>query len=133
MKHLLVTNDFPPKIGGIQSLLWEWWRRLPADSFAVLTSPYKGSEEFDASQPFHIERTREPVLLPHPWMVRRVNDMAKRVGADLVVLDPAVPLGIIGPRLALPYDVVLHGAESLPADAIPTKGRPISSSVRPMA
>ena len=40
MKHLLVTNDFPPKIGGIQSLLWEWWRRLPSDQFAVLTSPY---------------------------------------------------------------------------------------------
>ena len=36
MKHLLVTNDFPPKIGGIQSLLWEWWRRLPPESFAVL-------------------------------------------------------------------------------------------------
>ncbi len=31
VKHLLVTNDFPPKIGGIQSLLWEWWRRLPPD------------------------------------------------------------------------------------------------------
>ena len=67
MKHLLVTNDFPPKIGGIQSLLWEWWRRLPPESFAVLTSPYEGTAEFDAAQPFHIERTREPVLLPHPW------------------------------------------------------------------
>ncbi|MEJ7721264.1 MAG: hypothetical protein WKF58_12850 [Ilumatobacteraceae bacterium] len=38
--HLLVTNDFPPKIGGIQSLLWEWWRRLPPESFVVLTSPH---------------------------------------------------------------------------------------------
>ena len=76
MKHLLVTNDFPPKIGGIQSLLWEWWRRLPADSFAVLTSPYTGAAAFDAEQPFHIERTREPVLLPHPWMVTRINEMA---------------------------------------------------------
>lgn len=111
MKHLLVTNDFPPKIGGIQSLLWEWWRRLPPDSFAVLTSPYEGADEFDAEQPFHIERTPEKVLLPHPWMVRRVNEMATRVGADLVVLDPAVPLGLIGPSLDLPYDVVLHGAE----------------------
>ncbi|MEI6402773.1 MAG: glycosyltransferase family 4 protein [Actinomycetota bacterium] len=111
MKHLLVTNDFPPKIGGIQSLLWEWWRRLPPDSFAVLTSPYEGSEAFDAAQPFHIERTREPVLLPHPWMVRRIDEMARRVGADLVVLDPAVPLGLVGPSLRLPYDVVLHGAE----------------------
>lgn len=111
MKHLLVTNDFPPKIGGIQSLLWEWWRRLPPESFAVLTSPYEGSEAFDAVQPFHIERTREPVLLPHPFMVRRIDEMAARVGADLVVLDPALPLGLVGPSLALPYDVVLHGAE----------------------
>lgn len=111
MKHLLVTNDFPPKIGGIQSLLWEWWRRLPPDSFAVLTSPYDGAEAFDAEQPFRIERTREPVLLPHPWMIRRIDKMAAEIGADLVVLDPAVPLGIVGPSLSLPYDVVLHGAE----------------------
>jgi phosphatidyl-myo-inositol dimannoside synthase len=111
MKHLLVTNDFPPKIGGIQSLLWEWWRRLPSDSFAVLTSPYAGAEEWDAAQPFHVERVREPVLLPHPLMVRRVREMAKRVGADLIVLDPAVPLGLIGPSLRMPYSVVLHGAE----------------------
>ena len=111
MKHLLVTNDFPPKIGGIQSLLWEWWRRLPPDSFAVLTSPYEGAAAFDREQPFVVERTREPVLLPHPWMVSRINEMADRVGADLVVLDPAVPLGLVGPSLRLPYDVVLHGAE----------------------
>jgi len=111
VKHLLVTNDFPPKIGGIQSLLWEWWRRLPPDSFAVLTSPYEGTAAFDAAQPFHIERTREPVLLPHPWMVQRINAMAREVGADLIVLDPALPLGLVGPSLALPYDVVLHGAE----------------------
>lgn len=111
MKHLLVTNDFPPKVGGIQSLLWEWWRRLPPDQFAVLTSPYAGAAEFDADQPYRIERVREPVLLPHPLMVRRVNRMAADFGAELIVLDPAVPLGLIGPSLDLPYDVVLHGAE----------------------
>lgn len=111
MKHLLVTNDFPPKVGGIQSLLWEWWRRLPPESFAVLTTPYEGSEAFDAQQQFRIERVREPVLLPHPLMVRRINDMARDIGADLIVLDPALPLGLVGPSLDLPYDVVLHGAE----------------------
>ena len=111
MKHLLVTNDFPPKIGGIQSLLWEWWRRLPPDRFAVLTSPYDGADAFDAAQTFRIERVPEPVLLPHPIMVKRVNELAADFGAGLVVLDPAVPLGLIGPSLRLPYDVVLHGAE----------------------
>ena len=111
MKHLLVTNDFPPKIGGIQSLLWEWWRRLPSDRFSVLTSPYEGADSFDREQPYRIERVREPVLLPHPLMVKRINDMARDMGADFVVLDPALPLGLVGPHLSLPYMVVLHGAE----------------------
>jgi phosphatidylinositol alpha-1,6-mannosyltransferase len=111
MKHLLVTNDFPPKVGGIQNLLWEWWRRLPPDSFAVLTSPHADAESFDAAQAFEIRRVREPWLLPHPVMVRRINIMAREIGADFVVLDPAVPLGIVGPKLELPYMVVLHGAE----------------------
>jgi len=116
VKHILATNDFPPKIGGIQSLLWEWWRRLPPDEFAVLTSPYAGTAEFDAAQPFLVERIREFALLPHPLMVRRTRALAERFGAELVVLDPAVPLGLIGPTLTrtgarLPYDVVLHGAE----------------------
>jgi phosphatidylinositol alpha-1,6-mannosyltransferase len=111
VKHLLVTNDFPPKIGGIQSLLWEWWRRLPPDSFAVLTSPHRDAAAFDAVQPYRIERTREPVLLPHPLMVRHVDRLAREVGAELVVIDPAVPLGLIGPSLRLPYDLILHGAE----------------------
>jgi phosphatidylinositol alpha-1,6-mannosyltransferase len=136
-RHLLVTNDFPPKIGGIQSLLWEWWRRLPSDSFAVLTSPYEGAKEWDATQPFHIERTREPVLLPHPFMVKRINEMAKRMNADFVVLDPAVPLGIIGPSLELPYAVVVHGAEVTVPGRIPGThqilGRVLRKSVHVVA
>ncbi len=129
MKHLLVTNDFPPKIGGIQSLLWEWWRRLPADRFAVLTSPFAGAEEFDAGEPYRIERVREPVLLPHPLMTRRVDGLAAEFEADLVVLDPAVPLGLIGPSLALPYDLVLHGAEVTVPGRIPGSRQALSYSL----
>jgi phosphatidylinositol alpha-1,6-mannosyltransferase len=110
-RHLLVTNDFPPKVGGIQSYLWELWRRLPADAVTVLTSPHAGAAAFDAAQPFRIVRTREPVLLPTPHLRRRIDALAAEVGAELVVLDPAVPLGHLGPALTLPYAVVLHGAE----------------------
>ena len=126
VKHLLVTNDFPPKIGGIQNLLYEWWRRLPSESFAVLTSPYSGSKQFDAAQSFEIRRTREPVLLPHPLLVRKINKMAKQVGAELVVLDPALPLGLIGPHLNLPYAVVLHGAEIVVPGRLPVVSRLLS-------
>jgi len=130
VKHLLVTNDFPPKIGGIQSLLWEWWRRLPPDRFAVLTSPYDGSAQFDSAQAYRIERTREPVLLPHPWMVRRIDALAREVGADLVVLDPALPLGLVGPSLQLPFDVVLHGAEVTVPGRIPGTRQALGNVLR---
>ena len=130
MKHLLVTNDFPPKIGGIQSLLWEWWRRLPPESFAVLTSPYAGTVEFVAVEPYRIERTREPVLLPHPWMVKQVDDLAAEFGADFVVLDPAVPLGLIGPSLQLPYRLVLHGAEVTVPGRLPFAKQALAYTLR---
>lgn len=111
MIHLLVTNDFPPKLGGIQSYLWELWRRLPPEQFAVLTTPYAGAPEWDAAQPFRVERAREKVLLPNPWLARHIDRSARAIGAGLVVLDPALPLGLLGPSLTLPYAVVLHGAE----------------------
>ena len=111
MRHLLVTNDFPPKVGGIQSYLWELWRRLPPEDTTVLTTPYEGAESFDARAPMRIERTRDPVLLPHPGLARRINALAREVGADLLVLDPVLPLAALAPWLDTPYALVLHGAE----------------------
>lgn len=110
-RHLLVTNDFPPKLGGIQQYLWELWRRLDPQSFQVITTPHGGTEVFDAQQAYDIVRSREPVLLPYPWLAKRLDAAADDFGASLHVIDPAVPLGIVGPRLAKPYAVVLHGAE----------------------
>ena len=110
-RHLLVTNDFPPKVGGIQSYLWELWRRLPAGSVAVHSTPYEGAREFDAAQDFAVSRSREPVLLPTPMVSRRVGRLAEAHRADLVIWDPALPVGHVAPKVELPYAVVLHGAE----------------------
>ena len=110
-RHLLVTNDFPPKVGGIQNYLWELWRRLPPEEVVVHTTPYAGAAAFDAAQPFTVIRAREPWLLPGPHLARRVNRLAERHDVDLVVIDPALPAGLIGRRLDRPYAVVVHGAE----------------------
>jgi phosphatidylinositol alpha-1,6-mannosyltransferase len=113
--HLLVTNDFPPKVGGIQAYLWELWRRLDPSTFTVLTAASDpGAAAFDRLQAdagIRIERVKAPVLVPVPAHVRRIRALAADVGASLVVLDPALPLGLVGPLLGLPYAVVLHGAE----------------------
>ncbi len=111
MTHLLVTNDFPPKVGGIQNYLWELWRRLPPDEFAVLTPPYPGAPAFDAEQAYRIVRARQRFLLPTPLLGRQIDDLADEIGADLVVFDPAVPAGAVGPSLRHRYSVILHGAE----------------------
>ncbi len=111
MRHILLTNDFPPKVGGIQSYLWELWRRLPPDDVTVFTASHTGAAWWDREQKFEVIRAKEPVLLPQPHLVHRVKQVAESRGAKAVVIDPALPLGLIGPSLGLPYAVVLHGAE----------------------
>ncbi len=154
MASLLVTNDFPPKVGGIQSYLWELWRRLPTGRASVLTTPHEGAAAFDAAAPMRVTRTAEPVLLPHPLLGPRIRRQAARDGAGLVVLDPARPLGWVGPglsrpagagrlrpasrsgllgpasRAGLPYALVLHGAEVTVPAALPGLDRLLARVVR---
>lgn len=112
MPSLLVTNDFPPKAGGIQTYLWELWRRLPPGDVTVLTTAYPDAPSFDAHLPFRIERVDQRVLLPTRSLAKRVDALAREIGAGVVFLDPALPLGIIGRRLtSAPYVVIVHGAE----------------------
>jgi len=109
---LLATNDFPPKVGGIQSYLYELWRRLPPEETTVLTTPYDGDAAWDDAHAFRVVRTGQRLLLPTGAMTRRVDELAREVGADVVFLDPMLPLGLVGPRLgAAPYVVIAHGAE----------------------
>lgn len=123
MASLLVTNDFPPKTGGIQSYLHELWRRLPPEATTVLATRYEGAPAFDAAQAFRIERTRERVLLPTPALARRIDALAHEVGAAVVFVDPLLPLGLLAPRLrAAPYVVVTHGAEVTLPGRLPGSG-----------
>ncbi len=123
MTSLLVTNDFPPKLGGIQSYLYELWRRLPPEETTVLTTAYPDAQQWDSEQPFRVERARQRVLLPSRSLARRVDSLAHEVGADVIFIDPALPLGMIVPHLkAAPVVVVVHGAEvTLPGRLFPTR------------
>jgi phosphatidylinositol alpha-1,6-mannosyltransferase len=131
MSSLLVTNDFPPKFGGIQSYLYELWRRLPPDQTTILTTPHAGAAEWDAQQAFRVERVREPVLLPTRQLARRIDELAREVRADVIFLDPALPLGALGLRLAAaPWVVVLHGAEITVPGRLPGTHRKLGRVLR---
>ncbi len=131
MSHLLVTNDFPPKVGGIQAYLWELWRRMDPSSFAVLTaSSHPDAPAFDTeqrAQGLRIERVRSRVLLPTRSTARAVHRLAQQTGASLVVLDPALPLGLVGRWLDRPYAVLVHGAEMTVPGRLPVSRAMISS------
>ena len=111
MRHLLVTNDYPPKVGGIQSYLWEIYRRLPQDKVVVYTTPHPDSESFDQKQTHKIIRSKQRVLLPTRQVANQIRSLAEIENIDFIMYDPAVPIGILGPKIGIPYGVILHGAE----------------------
>ena len=127
-RHLLVTNDYPPKTGGIQVYLHELWRRLEPDRAVVLTATsVPETEAFDAASEILIERIPKKTLFLPTWRAKRFIESAiTRHQPDLVLLDPAWPLGLLGPRLSVPYGVVVHGAEVTVPGRIPI----VASSIR---
>ena len=127
-RHLLVTNDFLPKTGGIQVYLHELWRRLEPGRVVILTaSSHPDAAEFDRVSELVIERVRATTLfLPSLRALRAIEAAITRHQPDLVLLDPAWPLGLLGPRLSRPYGVILHGAEVTVPGRLPL----VASSLR---
>lgn len=129
-RHLLVTNDYPPKVGGIQNLLWELYRRLDPERVAVLTTPYRGDEAFDASEAYPIRRSKRFWLTPTPGMINEIERARRDFDASFVMVDPMVPLGLIGPRLSVPFGTILHGAEATIPASVPVLGNRYRRALR---
>jgi phosphatidylinositol alpha-1,6-mannosyltransferase len=111
-RTLLVTNDFPPRVGGIQTFLEGLWRSLPSDRVGVLAPRWDGAERYDETAPFLIERDRERFMWPGPNLRRHVLGLADEMGAQVVLFGDAFPLARLGPDIARagrPYLVMAHG------------------------
>ena len=96
---LVVTNDFPPRDGGIQTFVYELVRRMPPDSVTVFTSTWKGAAEFDAEQPFEVVRIEGSMMLPVPAVRRQAVELVQSRDVSSVVFGAAVPLGLLAPAL----------------------------------
>jgi phosphatidylinositol alpha-1,6-mannosyltransferase len=111
-RTLLVTNDFPPRVGGIQRTLHALVRELPPDRITVLAPLSDGSEAFDAGQPYRIVRAPRRFLWPTPATRRLTDGLVGGSGAEVVLFGDAMPLAAMGPGLAgrgIPYLVAAHG------------------------
>ena len=96
---LVVTNDFPPRPGGIQTFVHELIRRLDPKGVVVYTSRWKGWEAFDADQPFEVIREDTSVLLPSPKVSKRAVEVFRSRGCSSVLFGAAAPLGLLAPKL----------------------------------
>ncbi|SEL75056.1 glycosyltransferase family 4 protein [Rhodococcus maanshanensis] len=100
-RTLLVTNDFPPRPGGIQSYLQSFANALPADELVVYAPRWRGDshKKFDARQPFEVVRHPTTLMLPTPLVARRAAKLVRSRECDSVWFGAAAPLALLAPGL----------------------------------
>lgn len=117
MRILVVTNDLPPRVGGIQYYVDQLCRGLTAagDDVTLYGSEHPGAAEWDAAAPFRVVREPTATLLPTPTVLRHTLRLVDHVRAEVVVFGAAFPLGLLGPsilrRRGVPYVGFTHGLE----------------------
>ncbi|MGQ0838619.1 glycosyltransferase family 4 protein [Actinokineospora sp.] len=98
-RTLLVTNDFPPRPGGIQTYLHNFATRLPGHDLVVYAPAWDGHRGFDAKQPFTVVRHPSSLMLPTPDVARRAREILRAEECDAVWFGAAAPLALLGPTL----------------------------------
>lgn len=115
MRTLVVTNDFPPRVGGINYYVDQIMRRFPEGEVVVFASSWPDAEAFDGTWPHRVVRWPSRSMLPTPAVLERVVELVREVRADAVLFAAALPLGLLGPAIArrtgVPYASFTHGVE----------------------
>jgi phosphatidyl-myo-inositol dimannoside synthase len=113
---LIVTNDFPPRSGGIQSFVHALAAGMPAGTVTVYAPAWAGAAEFDARQAFPVIRHPGSLMLPVPSVARRAAAIMREHECDTVLFGAAAPLGLLAPALrragATRIVAITHGHEA---------------------
>jgi phosphatidylinositol alpha-1,6-mannosyltransferase len=96
---LLISNDFPPRAGGIQTYLYELARALPVGQLAVYAPHAPGAATFDAQLPFPVFRHPGPLLLPTSAVLRQAVRLLRDQQGQAAWFGAAAPLGLLGSAL----------------------------------
>ena len=99
MRTLVVTNDFPPRQGGIQTFVAALLARTDPASLVVLASRSPGWEAYDAALPYPVVRRPTSMLLPTRATARDAVALAREHGCDTAFFGAAAPLGLLAPAL----------------------------------
>jgi phosphatidylinositol alpha-1,6-mannosyltransferase len=98
---LLVTNDFPPRRGGIQSYLEEFVGRLTgmgSDTLTVYAPQWKGADAYDRAAAYQVIRHPGTLMLPGPPVDARMRRLIADHDIDTVWFGAAAPLALLAAR-----------------------------------
>jgi phosphatidyl-myo-inositol dimannoside synthase len=99
-RTLLVTNDFPPRRGGIQSYLEAFVEQLVAAGshrLTVYAPKWKGAAAFDAAAGYEVVRHPTTLMLPEPSVASRMTDLIAHHDIETVWFGAAAPLALLAP------------------------------------
>jgi phosphatidylinositol alpha-1,6-mannosyltransferase len=98
---LLVTNDFPPRPGGIQAYLEALTTNLAEmgeHTLTVYAPRWKRAEQYDSNAPFEVVRHPGTLMLPVPGVDARMRELIAAHDVDTVWFGAAAPLGLLARR-----------------------------------
>ncbi len=128
MRLLLVTNDYPPKPGGIQMYLQNLVDAYDGDVLVVGPS----DERVSGPEP-GVVRGNRPYMLPDRRTRELVRDAAKDFSPDAILFGAPHPLAWMGPwlreELGVPFGIVSHGAEITIPGSFPGVSRALGRSL----
>lgn len=124
-KTLLLTEIFPPAVGGSGRLFWEIYSRLPPERYLIAAADVPGAAEFDRTHSHTVLRLpmqlgdrglrKWPSLkyyLRTAWRVRR---LVKEHGVDMLHCGRNLPEGFVGylvnKMCGVPFVFVSHGED----------------------
>ena len=117
MRLLLITNDYPPKPGGIQMYLQNFVDAFPDDVLVF------GPSDERATPDDEVVRGHREYMLPTGETLAAVLQAAGRFRPDAVLFGAPHPLPRLGPalraELGIPFAVLNHGAEVTIPAALP--------------
>ena len=113
-RTLVITNDFPPRVGGVQRVVHSLVRELPPDRVTVLAPNWQGWREHDDDEPYRIERFPPKFLWPTRDLEQRAWSLVRETEAEVVLFGHVVPTALLSRGLArrgVPSVALAHGAE----------------------
>lgn len=100
---LVITNDFGPRTGGIETFVMGLLERIVNHKVVVFTSQQGDTSEYDQQwfKKFgvHVIRDRSKILLPSLRVAKRAKEIAQMHNIEVVVFGAAAPLALMAPKL----------------------------------